>query len=217
MRGISLCSDKVDKYLLSSCTRSLWVLTPSRWRRSSSCCFFFWMGFWLALGRRERRGGWGAWRRGEKVRVRGCGKEREKERERERERDVPVSFFSLHVFFALQFFHKVSLLLLLAELLLFSSSAWLFLWWCYSALLLRHLLHLLLLARTLALLHLRVGNVVAVERSSHVGFSSVLSLSLSLSRPRWSKKASGHCRRRRIVAVSSSSSSFCRCLLRSSL
>lgn len=129
-------------------------------------------------------------------------------RKRERERDVPVSFFSLHVFFALQFFHKFSLLLKL----LFSSSSWLLLWWNYSALL-RLLLHLLLLARALALhLHLRVGNFVAVERSSHVGFSSVLSLSLS--RPRWSKKAC--CRRRRIV-VSSSSSSFCRYLLRSSL
>lgn len=142
------------------------------------------------------------------MRVRGCGKERE----RKRERDVPVSFFSLHVFFALQFFHKFSLLLLLAELLLllFSSSAWLFLWWWYSALLrlLLHLLHLLLLARALALLHLRGRNFVAVGRSSHVSFSLVLSLSLS--RPRWSKKA---CRRMRIV-VSSSSSSFCQYLLR---
>lgn len=41
------------------------------------------------------------------------------------ERDVPVSFFSLHVFSALQFFHNFSLLLKL----LFSSSSWLFLWW----------------------------------------------------------------------------------------
>lgn len=148
-----------------------------------------------------------AWRRGEKVRVRGCGKERE--------RDVPVSFFSLHVFSALQFFHKFSLLLLLllAELLLlFSSSVWLFLWWYYSALL-RLLLHLLLLARGLALhLHLRGQNYVAVGRSSHVGFSLVRSLSLP--RPRWSKKASGCCCRRRRIVVSSSSSSFCRYLLR---
>lgn len=134
-------------------------------------------------------------------------------RKRERKRDVPVSFFSLHVFSALQFFHNFSLLLLLAELLLllFSSSSWLFLWWYYSALLLL-LLHLLLLARTLALLHLRGRNFVAVGRSSHVRFSLVLSFSMS--RPRWSKKA---CRRMRIVVSSSSSSSFCRYLLRSSL
>lgn len=154
------------------------------------------------------------------MRVTGWGRARA--RERARERHVPVSFFSLHVFSALQFFHNFSLLLLLAELLLlllFSSSSWLLLWWWnYSALLLLHLLflllHLLLLARAralpLALLHLRGRNFVAVGCFSRVGFSLVLSLSLS--RPRWSKKA--YCRRRFVVVVSSSSSSFCRYLLR---